>query len=132
MTTTAIMKAQLREYVDAFNADDAARVVALFADHASVEDPVGTPLRRGRDEIAAFYGHATTLGARLELVAPPRGSHGNSATISFKVHMKSPHGAAHIDVTDVMEFDADGRIVSMRAYWGEDDYHAAGSDAAGA
>lgn len=126
MTDTKIMKAQLREYVDAFNANDAARVVALFADEATVEDPVGTPVKRGREEIAAFYGHATTVGAKLELVAPPRGSQANAATISFKVHLAGPQGPAHIDVTDVMEFDAHGRIVSMRAYWGADDYHAAG------
>jgi steroid Delta-isomerase len=126
MIDTKIMKAQLREYIDAFNANDAARVVALFADNATVEDPVGTPLKRGREEIAAFYGHATTVGAKLELIAPPRGSHAKAATISFKVHLAGPEGRAHIDVTDVMEFDAHGKIVSMRAYWGADDYHAAG------
>jgi steroid Delta-isomerase len=125
MPDTAKMKAQLREYIEAFNANDAERVVALFSDNATVEDPVGTPLKRGREEIAAFYGHATTVGAQLELVAPPRGSHANAATISFKVNMTGPTGPAHIDVTDVMEFDAHGKIVSMRAYWGADDYHAA-------
>jgi steroid Delta-isomerase len=125
MNNTKTMKAQLREYIEAFNANDAARVVALFADEATVEDPVGTPVKRGREEIAAFYGHATTVGAQLELVAPPRGSHANAATISFKVHLAGPEGAAHIDVTDVMEFDAHGKIVSMRAYWGADDWHAA-------
>ena len=122
---TAHMKACLREYVDAFNASDAARVTGLFADNATVEDPVGTPIKRGRDEIEAFYGHATQVGARLELIAPPRGSHANAATITFKVHVEGPNGPAHIDVTDVMEFDAQGKIVSMRAYWGADDYHPA-------
>lgn len=122
---TEHMKARLREYVEAFNANDAARVAALFADNATVEDPVGTPVKRGRDEIDAFYGHATTVGARLELVAPPRGSHANAATITFKVHIAGPNGPAHIDVTDVMEFDAQGKIASMRAYWGPDDYHRA-------
>lgn len=124
---TEHMKARLREYVEAFNANDAARVTALFADNATVEDPVGTPVRRGRAEIDAFFGHATTVGARLELVAPPRGSHANAATITFKVHIAGPDGTAHIDVTDVMEFDAHGKIVSMRAYWGADDYHRAGT-----
>jgi steroid Delta-isomerase len=124
-TDTGHMKDCLREYVEAFNANDAARVVALFAENATVEDPVGTAVKRGRDDIAAFYGHATTVGARLELVAPPRGSHANAATITFKVHLAGPDGPAHIDVTDVMEFDAQGKIVSMRAYWGADDYHRA-------
>lgn len=53
----------------AFNAADAGRVVALFADDATVEDPVGSPVVAGREAILAFYRHATSLGARLDLVA---------------------------------------------------------------
>ncbi|WP_322049464.1 nuclear transport factor 2 family protein [Paraburkholderia sp. J67] len=125
MNDQKLMKATLQEYIEAFNAGDASRVIALFASAATIEDPVGTPIKRGSEEIAAFYGHATTLGARLELQAPPRGSHANSATITFKVHIAGPNGPAHIDVTDVMEFDQHGKITSMRAYWGPDDYHIA-------
>ncbi|MFM0076027.1 nuclear transport factor 2 family protein [Paraburkholderia sediminicola] len=124
MNTSENMKARLVEYIEAFNAADASRVVALFADNASVEDPVGTPLKEGRSEIETFYTYATSVGARLELMAPPRGSHGNSASISFRVHITAQDGrSAHIDVTDVMDFDATGKILRMRAYWGADDYH---------
>ncbi|MGQ7934081.1 nuclear transport factor 2 family protein [Paraburkholderia sp. D1E] len=124
MNTSENMKARLVDYIEAFNAADAARVVALFADNASVEDPVGTPLKEGKSEIETFYTYATSLGARLELMAPPRGSHGNSASISFRVHIAAQDGRpAHIDVTDVMDFDAAGKILRMRAYWGADDYH---------
>ena len=124
MNTSENMKARLVEYIEAFNAADASRVVALFADNASVEDPVGTSLKEGRSEIETFYTYATSVGARLELIAPPRGSHGNSASISFRVHITAQDGrSAHIDVTDVMDFDATGKILRMRAYWGADDYH---------
>ncbi len=124
MNTSENMKARLVDYIEAFNAADAARVVALFADNASIEDPVGTPLKEGRSEIETFYTYATSVGARLELMAPPRGSHGNSASISFRVHITAQDGRpAHIDVTDVMDFDAAGKILRMRAYWGADDYH---------
>ncbi|MDE1007940.1 MULTISPECIES: nuclear transport factor 2 family protein [Paraburkholderia] len=124
MNASENMKARLVDYIEAFNAADAARVVALFADNASVEDPVGTPLKEGRSEIETFYTYATSVGARLELMAPPRGSHGNSASISFRVHIAGQDGRpAYIDVTDVMDFDAAGKIVRMRAYWGADDYH---------
>ena len=124
MNTSENMKARLMDYIDAFNAADASRVVALFADNASVEDPVGTPLKEGKSEIETFYTYATSVGARLELMAPPRGSHGNSASISFRVHITAQDGRpAHIDVTDVMDFDATGKILRMRAYWGADDYH---------
>ena len=68
MNASENMKARLVDYIEAFNAADAARVVALFADNASVEDPVGTPLKDGRSEIETFYTYATSVGARLELV----------------------------------------------------------------
>lgn len=124
MNTSETMKARLLDYIEAFNAADAARVAALFADNATIEDPVGTPLKEGRSEVDAFYAYATSVGARLELMAPPRGSHGQSASISFRVHIAAQDGQpAHIDVTDVMDFDAAGKIVRMRAYWGADDYH---------
>ncbi|MFM0729822.1 nuclear transport factor 2 family protein [Paraburkholderia sediminicola] len=124
MNTSENMKARLVDYIEAFNAADASRVVALFADNASVEDPVGTPLKEGKSEIETFYTYATSVGARLELMVPPRGSHGNSASISFRVHITAQDGRpAHIDVTDVMDFDAAGKILRMRAYWGADDYH---------
>ncbi|MGT2494693.1 nuclear transport factor 2 family protein [Cupriavidus basilensis] len=74
----------------AFNAADAERVAALFADDATVEDPVGGPMIAGRESILAFYRHATSLGARLEVVAAPRGSHGNAAALRFAVEVRMP------------------------------------------
>lgn len=50
---SAAMKAALLDYVAAFNAADAGRVVALFADDATVEDPVGSPVVAGREAILA-------------------------------------------------------------------------------
>ncbi len=120
---SADMKAALLAYVAAFNAADAERVAALFADNATVEDPVGSPAIAGRENILAFYRHATSLGARLEVVAPPRGSHGNAAALSFAVYAQMQGHSVRIDVTDVMTFGADGRITGMRAYWGPDDVH---------
>lgn len=90
MNASENMKARLVDYIEAFNAADAARVVALFADNASVEDPVGTPLKEGRSEIETFYTYATSVGARLELMAPPRGPHGNSASIRQRTCIRAP------------------------------------------
>ena len=120
---SADMKATLLDYVAAFNAADAERVAALFADDATVEDPVGGPVINGRESILAFYRHATSLGARLEVVAAPRGSHGNAAALCFAVYVRMQGQPVRIDVTDVMTFGADGRITGMRAFWGPDDVH---------
>jgi steroid Delta-isomerase len=121
MLDSAGMKAVLIEYIEAFNAADAQRIVALFADDAIVEDPYGSRPLRGRAAVADFYAMATATGARLEIVAPPRGSHGNAATISFVVHATFQGGPMRFDVTDVMTFNAAGKIERMQAFWGPDD-----------
>jgi steroid delta-isomerase len=115
------MKAQMQAYIDNFNRSDADAIAALYADDATVEDPVGSPVKKGKAEIAAFYKMAIQTGAKLELAAPIRASHGDSAAMAFDVKLNMPQGKALIRVIDVMTFTADGRFASMRAYWGPSD-----------
>jgi steroid delta-isomerase len=110
------MKAALQAYIDGFAAGDADAVLALFAEDAVVEDPVGTPEKRG-EEIAEFYRGAIGMGAKLSLDTPIRGSHGSSAAMAFTVEMPG----ARISVIDVFTFDDEGKVTSMRAHWGPDD-----------
>lgn len=118
---SSVMKNKLQEYVDAFNRGDLKRLMALFADEAKVEDPVGQQPKIGRQEIQAFYRESMLGGAQLELLASPRGSFGNAASITFAVHSKMEGQSIRIDVTDVMTFDTNGKIVTMQAFWGPDD-----------
>jgi steroid delta-isomerase len=123
MPDPKIMKAKMLAYIEAFNARDAEAVAQLYAQDATVEDPVGSPLKHGREQIADFYRYAIQTGATLKLVAPVRGSHGDSAAIAFTVTMGD--GATTIHVIDVMTFNDAGEFTSMRAYWGPDDFVAA-------
>ncbi|WP_440898009.1 steroid Delta-isomerase [Amphibacillus sp. Q70] len=118
---SSVMKTKLQEYVDAFNKGDLKRLMALFADEAKVEDPVGQPPKVGRQEIEEFYQQSLLGGAQLELLVPPRGSFSNAASITFAVHSKAEGQSIRIDVTDVMTFDTNGKIVTMQAFWGPDD-----------
>jgi len=116
------MKQAMQAYIDNYNRDDLEGVVGLYADDATVEDPVGTPVKAGKAAIRDFYTYAMTTGARLSLVAPIRASHGNSAAMAFDVTLNMPqHGSMVIRVIDVMSFDANGKFASMRAYWGPSD-----------
>jgi steroid delta-isomerase len=115
------MKRAMQAYIDNFNRSDAQAIIDLYADDATVEDPVGSPLKKGRAEIAAFYKMAIETGAKLALAAPIRASHGNSAAMAFDVNLRMPQGQALIRVIDVMTFDSSGRFASMKAYWGPSD-----------
>lgn len=120
--TSEQMRAALQRYVDAINARDTDAVVALYAQDATIEDPVGTPPIQGREAIAAFYGKVVPLGLKLKVVAPVRGSHGSSAAMAFEVEAPGAGGTRTlIRVIDVMTFDADCRFTSMRAFWAPDD-----------
>lgn len=120
--TAARMRDAMRAYIDAINARDVDAVVALYADNATIEDPVGTTPIGGREAIAAFYAKAVPLGLRLTLSAPVRGSHGNAAAMAFEVDAPALDGRRSIiRVVDVMTFDAEGKFSSMRAYWAPDD-----------
>src|SRR3546814_14044166 len=94
------MKETMQAYIDGFNRADPAGVAALYADDATVEDPVGSPLKTGKAEITKFYEFSMKTGAKLKLAAPIRGSHGNSAAMAFDVELKMPEGEAVIRVID--------------------------------
>lgn len=115
------MKDGMQAYIDLFNTSDHAGIADLYADDATVEDPVGSPVKKGKAEIAAFYKMAVATGARLALAAPIRASHGDSAAMAFDVQLNMPQGKAVIRVIDVMTFNSAGKFTSMRAFWGQSD-----------
>ena len=122
MASEQKMKEGMQAYIDTFNRADAAGIADLYTDDATVEDPVGSPLKKGKKEIAEFYKMAVATGARLKLAAPIRGSHGNSAAMAFDVELNMPgQGRMVIQVIDVMTFDEEGKFTSMRAFWGPGD-----------
>lgn len=104
-------------YVDGFARGDAEALTDLYAETATVEDPVGTPLIAGRAAIHAFYRAAVARGIRLELSGEPHTA-GDSVAFPFHVHRQRGGQDEIIEVIDVFRFDADGRIIEMRAYWG--------------
>ena len=121
MVSEKQMKEAMQAYIDLFNKADPAGVAALYADDATVEDPVGSPLKSGKQAIADFYVMAMKTGAKLALAAPIRGSHGNSAAMAFDVQLHYQGFDSVIRVIDVMTFNDAGKFASMKAYWGPGD-----------
>jgi steroid delta-isomerase len=115
------MKRTLQAYIDHFNTGDPQAISDLFADDATVEDPVGGPTIKGRDAITGFYRYSMSTSPRLKLAAPIRASHGNAAAMAFDVELNMPQGPALIRVIDTFTFDAAGKFTAMRAFWGTSD-----------
>jgi Ketosteroid isomerase-related protein len=107
--------------MDRINSGDSAGILALFAPGAVIEDPVGSPPKTG-EQIAAWFEDTVAYGTRIEPVAPIRGSYANAAALVFDVTFQPPEGPPLlIRSLDVCTFDDEGRIISLKAYWGPED-----------
>lgn len=123
----AAMKAALQTYIDGFNASDPEVIIALFADDATLEDPVGSEPVRGIGAISEFYRQGVGYVTRMELNSPIRASHANAAAMAFEFEMIVDGQRARTRAIDVMEFNDAGKIQRMRAYWGPSDFEVLGA-----
>ncbi len=112
------MRNAMENYIRFFNEGNLPALLDLFTSDATVEDPVGTPVRQGSAALKEFYEFATNLRPQLHLLAPVRGSMSNASAMAFDVHVNLNGQLNIYQVIDVMTFDAQGRFTSMRAYWG--------------
>ena len=105
----------VERYVEAFDKGDAKMASDLYADEATVEDPIGTPIHQGRDAIHAFYTMSMQAGAKLRLDGPVR-TGGDYAAFAFTVRVDFG-GPKEIEVIDSFKLDSEGKVTEMRAYW---------------
>ena len=114
----ATIRSVVEAYTDAFKRGDRAAYVGLFAEDATVEDPVGTPTHQGQDAISAFFDQMSGMADSIELrlTGPVRVAAGECA---FPMQARPTIGDTTmcIDIIDVMTFDGAGKITSMRAFW---------------
>lgn len=89
-------------------------IAALYAEDATVEDPVGSEVHIGRQAIRGFYKAVEGANSTTEMVTLR--ALGNEAAFFWKL---SIHGMT-IEIISVMTFDDEGKIASMKAYWGPD------------
>ena len=106
-----------KAYITALNNGDAAAIAALYADDATLEDPVGTEIKQGIEAIRAFYDYAAASVVSARLTGSPRVA-GNEAAFAFEIVAGAGDSTMTIDVIDVFRFDDSGKVASMRAYWG--------------
>lgn len=109
----AAQKIQVVEkYLLAVSTDNLDLIREIYADNATVEDPVGTPPKEGIAAILAFYASFKGIGVKLTLNGAVKCA-GNAAAFPFTAQV----GPKALDVIDVFEFDKNGKVVSMKAYW---------------
>src|SRR5262245_60880303 len=121
MATADDIRATITSYGQSFGTDREGWL-DLFAADATVEDPVGTDVRKGRESIGEFWDFAHSLADAVELrLSPTVCVAGTEA--AFHMDIISTLGDAQmlIPAIDAMTFDDDAKITSMRAYWTMED-----------
>ena len=113
MTDSAHMKQAVENYIKAISTEDFDMIREIYADNGTVEDPVGTQPHEGIDAIMKFYSALKGMGVKLELTGAIRCA-GKAAAFPFQAKI----GPVTMEVIDVFEFDDQGKVASMRAYWG--------------
>ena len=116
------MEAAVNAYVAAFEAGSADQVASLYAQDATVEDPIGAPIHHGREAVRAFYAESMKTGAKLKLEGPVRIA-GDYAVFPFSVNLNYDGSPKRIDVIDTFRFNDADEVVEMRAFWGPSNMH---------
>jgi steroid delta-isomerase len=104
----------VNRYLEAVSQGRADDIAALYAEDATVEDPVGGDVHIGRQAIRGFYTGVENLQSKTEVVTLRVLA--NEAAYFWRLII----GAMTIEIISVMTFDDDGKIASMKAYWGPD------------
>ena len=118
MADESVIRDTIENYWKAFTAGDRDAWVALFADDATVEDPVGSPVHQGKDAIGTFFDSAHSLADSIELRSLDiTAIVGNEAAFAMEIRPNIGGTMFVLEAIDVMTFADDGRITSQRAFW---------------
>src|SRR4051812_48667895 len=108
----------IEQYWKRFSTGDIDGLVALYTDDATVEDPVGTPVRHGVAEIRTFYESAQALADSIELRSlGVTEVCGDQAAFAMEIRPVIGGDTYLLHAIHVMTFADDPRLTSLRAFF---------------
>jgi steroid delta-isomerase len=113
--TTQAITETVHRYIGLVAGGSPDDLVDLYAEDATLEDPVGGEVHIGRQSIRGFYATLSNLQRDCELVTLRVA--GNEAAFHFRLTLTAGDNRMRIEPIDVMVFDDDGKVAAMKAYW---------------
>ena len=112
------IRATVQRYTEVFSAGDKEAYVGLFAEGATLEDPVGGEVHQGIEAIRAFWDMTREMTPTIELVitGPVRVA-GAEAAFPGEARPSLGDTTMAVPVIDTLAFDEDGKITALRAFW---------------
>ena len=117
MTLTEKITKAVHKYLSSFEKKDLDGIMSIYAEDCWIEDPVGSERKVGREAVREFYALGVDMGVRMTLESEIRIA-GNEAAFAFRLEADTPEGRLSVRPIDVMVFDDEGKVRSMRAYFG--------------
>jgi steroid Delta-isomerase len=111
--------ATVLRYLELIGNGSADDIVALFADDATVEDPVGSEAYVGLEAIGGFFSTLESLERETELVSLR--VCGREAAFQFVISFNAGDSRMRLSPIDTMVLDSDGKITSIRSYFSPSD-----------
>lgn len=117
MSPETISKA-IKAYFAAIRAMDVEACVATFAPEAVSYDPVGAPPNAGHDSLRQFFTAIIAAFEKVGLTEDHVFIAGDGAAVKWTGRGKGKNGReVRFEGIDVFEFNEEGQIQSLRAYW---------------
>ena len=104
-------------YMRAMSANDYDVVLALYADDATLEDPVGSDVLSGKAAISEFYRSIGDTDITCERTGSVRYA-GREIVFPFDCTMQTKDGKLKVEIIDHFILNDDDLVVGMRAFWG--------------
>ena len=109
----------VNRYLELLAKGQADAIADLYATDATVEDPVGGEVQIGRQSIHGFYSNVPGTNNETEVVTLR--ALGTEVAFFWRLIVDLGEGGKMtIEIISVMTFDDEGKIASMKAYWGPD------------
>jgi steroid delta-isomerase len=117
MPSAELITQTVNRYLELVAAGQPDAIADLYADDATVEDPVGGEVHIGRQAIRGFYANVAGVKAEADVVTLRALGHEAAYFWGLTIDL-GEGGKMRIEIISVMTFDDEGKITSMKAYWG--------------
>ncbi|MDQ2726451.1 MAG: nuclear transport factor 2 family protein [Actinomycetota bacterium] len=112
------VRTTVESYVELLSAGERDTWLDLFAEDATLTDPVPSEAHVGRSAIGSFWTGMTGMADRLVMRRHELHVCGNEAALVYTMILETDEGAGTaFDGVEIFTVDAEGLIVSARAYW---------------
>ena len=120
-----VLRNTLDAYFAAIAARDPERIASVFAEDGEIEDPVGSPVRHGRDGVAGLFASGVAaLASHVEIKVLAALPSGSSIAAHWAMTARGKAGrTVEAEGIDVLQVDALGQIVRAEGYWNAAAFH---------